>query len=417
MTPAPAESDGGAAGAAAVLLAAARAVPPEPAAAAAAMPQSDAAWNLAVALAMRHGVAGLLCRFALAAAASGAASLAEELRGAMETYLQGCAARYRMACDELAEVLGALAAGGVAAAAFKGPAFASLAYAEPALRTSQDLDLLVRPDDAAAALAVLARMGFVSQHPELRPDHRAAYHRYNGQDCLVAPDRAFAVEPHWLLAPRTFAVRLDAGPLLARARPVALADGQAVPTLAPEDALLAACLHGGKEEWTRLVWIADLAALFAAFPGLDGARALAAAEAAGMRRMLLIGAILAADLLGARLPPALQAAASRDSAAQRLAVRAARRLWRTEAAASVFTLTGFRMAARDGIADRVRYGAATLLTARVQHFQAVALPPGWHGLYPLVRIGHDFVLLPLWRVFGGALRRPRGEQVPGSPPP
>ena len=390
MTPAPADTPE-----AAVLLATAR-VPGSSDAAAREAIARGPDWTALVAMALHHGTAGLLCRRVLAAAHD---SLPEELRAAMGAYLESCAARHRLAVAELLEVLDVLAQDGVRALPFKGPALAALAWAEPALRPCQDLDLLLRPDEVEPALAALGRLGFVSQHPGLRPHQRMAYHRYNGQDCLVAPGRAMAVEPHWALAPRTLAIRLDTAALIRRARPVAL-EGRVVPTLSAEDALLVAGLHGAKEEWTRLVWAADIAALLAggASADLDAKAVLARAAEAGMRRMLLTGIALAMDLLGAPCHGAFAAALADDPGAWRLAAQAAARLWRCETASSVFALSGFRWRMRDGLGDRLRYVAATLLTARVQHLQAVDLPPGLRGLYPLVRVGQDFVALPLWRL-------------------
>ena len=46
----------------------------------------------------------------------------------------------------------------------------------------------------------------------------------------------------------------------------------------------------------------------------------------------------------------------------------------------------------------VLYVAATLFTARAQHFRFVDLPEWLRFLYPLVRVGHDYVALPLWRL-------------------
>ena len=127
---------------------------------------------------------------------------------------------------------------------------------------------------------------------------------------------------------------------------------------------------------------------------------LARATAAGLRRMLLIGVALARDLLGAPCAPPLAAALATDAAARRLAAQAAARLWRRDAPVpSVFVLTAFRWHMRERFSDRLRYAASTLLAARVPHYRAVDLPDSLIGLYPLVRLAHDFVALPLWRAY------------------
>ena len=56
-------------------------------------------------------------------------------------------------------------------------------------------------------------------------------------------------------------------------------------------------MRGCKEQWSRLIWIADVAALLR-HGVLDWRAILDRAYAVGARRMLLIGIILARDLLG-----------------------------------------------------------------------------------------------------------------------
>ena len=380
----------------ALLLATARPHATEPALAQAIALQPD--WTAAIDIALYHGTAGLLCRRVLDI-------VPDDLHSAMTAYLDSCGERQRIATAELLELLDIFAQAGIPALPFKGPAFASLAYPEPTLRPCIDLDLLIHERDITAVFAILENRGFVSQYPDLLPDHRAAYHRYNGHDCLIAPGRAMIVEPHWQIAPPSFGVPLDTAALFRRARPVALG-GRSVPTLCPEDALLVAALHASKEEWARLIWIADIATLLATTPAPDAEAALARATESGMRRMLLIGLALATDLLHAPCPAPFAAALAHDPKSRQLASLAAEHLWRQRQASSVYTLSPFRWFMRERLRDRLRYATATLLTARVQHFQAVNLPRPLRGLYPLVRLGHDFIALPLWQAIHGRDNRP-----------
>ena len=351
-------------------------------------------WTAVTALALRHGIAGLLCQRVLDVAAE---LVPDDLGMAMRAYLDSCSERHAIAVAELLELLDALSSAGVTALPFKGPALAARIYADAALRPCADLDFLIREADIDAAFAVLEWLGFISQHPGLSPDDRQAYHRYNGQDCLTAPGWRMPIEPHWALAPRTLAITLDTAGLMVRASPVTIGDHQ-VMTLSADDTLLAAALHGSKEEWTRLSWIADIAALLTRGQQLHPADVLARATAAGARRMLLVGVALARDLLGAPCGGTFADAVADDAGSRRLAETVAARLWQRGEASSVFVLSQFRWRMRERLRDRVRYAAATLLTARVQHFQAVRLPRRLRLLYPLVRIGHDCIALPVWHL-------------------
>ena len=315
----------------------------------------------------------------------------------MTRYLESCAERHRVALDEIRCMLDAFATADIDAMPFKGPALAARAYADPSLRSCLDLDILVREPDVDRALRTLANLGFVSQYPSLRDDHRAAYHHYNGEDCLFSPSFRLPVEPHWAVAPRMLAVSLDTTGLFDRAQDITLA-GRAVRTLSPEDTLLTTALHAGKEEWARLIMISDLAALLVTYPAMDATAVLARAEAARARRMLLVGITLARDLLDAPVPVAFANAISADRATRRLAARIADRIWEQHPVTSMFVLSPVRWRMRDCLSDRIRYAAATLTTPRVEYLQMVDLPAGLRRLYPLMRLGHDFVGLPLWQL-------------------
>ena len=352
-------------------------------------------WTPIIKSALGHGVAGLLSHALLEQAPD---QLPTELSSALDIYRAHCQARDDARVAQLCDALTALHAAGVPALPFKGPALARLAYDKPALRESGDLDLLITEPDVERAIHCLeSRFGFNSLYPHLRPALRRAYYRYHGQDALCAAGR-IPIEPHWSFAPRTLAAHLDAAPMFARAQPVQIG-GRAVATLAPEDALLVACLHGFKDEWCRLINVADVAGLLAHQPDLDAAAVLSRATAAGLRRILLTGAALAHRLLDAAVPPPIEAAIEADHQLAPLVADTIARLRRPGVTqSSVFTLSPLRRRMRERPLDRIRYVARTLLTARVPHYGVIELPDALIPLYPAVRVAHDFVALPLWRL-------------------
>jgi len=64
---------------------------------------------------------------------------------------------------------------------------------------------------------------------------------------------------------------------------------------------------------------------------------------------------------------------------------------------SVFTLSSFQWRLRERYPDRLRYATRTLTTARVAHFRSLDLPAPLSFLYPILRLGHDFIALPVWQ--------------------
>jgi hypothetical protein len=280
----------------------------------------------------------------------------------------------------------------VAAIPFKGPVVARLAYGDPALRRYGDLDILVREKDAAAACDALAALGFRGTGT-LSPAQLRAFRRYSGQDIVFKGD--VAVEPHWALAPRTLSLRIDYAGLWTRAREIDL-DGQPVFCFGPEDLVTVLGLHGSKEQWTRLLLIADLAHMIAASPPLDWPALLARAKTQGFLRMVLIGLILAGEAVA--LPAAAEAAIAADPTARMLAEHAASRLFEADRPQeSIYALSSFRRRMRERAGDRWRYVLRTVTTPRDMHYSIVRLPDALFFLYAPVKLVHDYLLLPFWR--------------------
>jgi hypothetical protein len=362
----------------------------------------EADWNTFIERALAHGTTSLLCHNLLALDVE---LLPAELIAACKAYLAAREAAAVRALTQLAEVIDALAVNGIDALPYKGPILALQAYGDPAIRESRDLDLFIRQDDLWNALAVLGRLGYRSEAiVGLRPRRIADYYAYNGHDILFAQDK-LPIEPHWALAPRTFCTEFDNARIFDRAIFIETAEGRRFPCFAPEDTLLIAATHGGKEQWSRLVWVADVAALLHAHPTLDWTAVLERAKEAGCLRMTLLAAELARNLLAAHLPDHVQSAIRQDRLVARLVERVRAGLFRPTAVPSVYTLTRFRWHLRERPSDRWRYAARTLFVARIPHFRNIDLPDRLSFLYPAVRLAHDFVMMPIWRALGrrGAL--------------
>jgi hypothetical protein len=139
----------------------------------------------------------------------------------------------------------------------KGIVLSRFVYPAPNLRSFSDVDIVVAPQNVAAAVAVLHshgyRQGQVRQTlgappakdelPAARQMTRRFYERFEHEIPFTAPatGELLPVDLHWHIAPyRRLAI--DAGDLWRESRTVALA-GLEVSTLAPEATLLHLALH------------------------------------------------------------------------------------------------------------------------------------------------------------------------------
>jgi hypothetical protein len=341
--------------------------------------------------ALRHGTCELLCQNLIAQCSD---LIAPDVLSGMRIFLDGRRDANQAAVVELINVLKALKEAHVDALPFKGPTFAYSVYRDPSSRSFRDLDFLIRSEQIGATIRTLRELGYRSDADHLRPIHRVAYYRYNGQDLMYAQGRT-PLEPHWAFAPMTFSVRVDMEGMWRRSTKLTL-NGESVPKLSVEDTLLVAVMHGTKERWHRLIWIVDVAEFVRNTPRVDWDAVLSLARGAGLYRALLVGLTLSQELLGAPIPQDICKLIRKDKKCSVLTNKLIRDLFQVpDSPISVFDLSYFSWSVRECLSDRLRYATRTIVTPRREHFMLLHIPQRLHFLYPLVKILHD-VILPVW---------------------
>jgi hypothetical protein len=199
---------------------------------------------------------------------------------------------------ELLAAIGALRAAGVDGLPVKGIVLARTLYGSLALRSSADLDVLVRPADLTAARAALRALGFAHA---AAPPFEALHHPFHDPQYFrpVADGQVCLELHHALWSARHFG---DAGGLWER-RVMARLGDTAVRILSPEDTLVHLAVHRARSP-LRLRHLCDVAELVRSdWATLDWDHVVTAAHAVGARTTLHEALVLARDLLGAPAPP------------------------------------------------------------------------------------------------------------------
>jgi len=120
----------------------------------------------------------------------------EPITGEMrQAFLVSCVRSIHME-RQLQEVVEALREKGVRVLVLRGPALAFSLYADPAMRPSSDLDLLVQPDQVIQARGVLESLGYtcLARRFEVAKD-------FFREECFVQqknPRNSFPVDLHWV---------------------------------------------------------------------------------------------------------------------------------------------------------------------------------------------------------------------------
>jgi len=143
----------------------------------------------------------------------------------------------------------------------KGLAVGALAYGNPFIKHSWDIDVLVDDSRIEEGASVLSALDFELAFPDFGADWRrlARWHRVQKDSAWRHRTNGQVVELHG---------RLADNPLLlptinARSpnRRVDVAAGVRLPTLKWPETFAHLCVHGASSSWFRLTWLSDLAAL------------------------------------------------------------------------------------------------------------------------------------------------------------
>ena len=280
---------------------------------------------------------------------------------------------------ELIKIMACLEEEGVRAIPFKGPTLALRAYGDVGLRQFGDLDILVHRKDLPRLREILITRGFTPT-PELTSAQQTALLRF---DCAYNFDngRGVVLDVHWRFVERHSAYVIDLNPLWQRLEPVTIG-GKELLTLSTEDLLLVLCLHGFTHFWERLGWICDISSLIDVRKDLDWQAVLQNATKLGLRRILWLGLLLAAELLDAQIPAEIRRAAGADSVVRGVADQVREQLFEERGSqAGLFRGALLDLKMRERKRDKFASCFRLMLTPRSYDWMFVPLPEWLFFLY------------------------------------
>ena len=315
----------------------------------------------------------------------------EEAMGTLQGFYLFNGLRNSRRAQELLDLLEVFAAHGIDAIPFKGLVLAEAVYGSLHLRQFVDTDILVRRSDVGRAGQLLLERGYERSVQEARMSEaqQEVYAQLTHQNAFWRRDETvekviYVVELQWGFASRYFSSPLDPRHVWARPGRGSLA-GTPVPAFGREELVMFLCLHGARHLWRQLQWVCDVAEFVRSCEDFDWPRLFERAQRLGMERMLLLGLLLAHNLLGAPLPGPSQARLRAHPVVHVLAQEVQGRMFAEgEAAPSMLLIRRFHLAARERARDKVRY-AFFALTPTPKDWTFLALPKALSFVYYLLR--------------------------------
>ncbi|MGH9575227.1 MAG: nucleotidyltransferase domain-containing protein [Candidatus Acidiferrales bacterium] len=282
---------------------------------------------------------------------------------------------------ELIRVVDALRAARVLPLPYKGPVIAVQAYGDLGLREFEDLDIIVPQRDMTRANDVLLALKYSPKFPWIFGQSAIVPGEYNYYD----RERRIIVELHTELTLRHFPVVPNLEEMSTRTENVMIS-GHAVPTFGPEDTLVLLCVHGSKDFWERISWIADVSEFIQREKRLDWLRVFARAEDMRVTRMLNLGLALASRLLDAPLNGEVRTRVDGDATALALAGQIEQRLLAKEVSRRNVTQSfRYRRQMVPGVLGSWRYGLRLATAPAEEDWNMAPLPRALAPLYAVLR--------------------------------
>jgi len=285
---------------------------------------------------------------------------------------------------ELTRILQLFQSESIRGVPYKGPVLACQAYGDVTLREFEDLDIVLPQKDLPRAHALLERQGYTARFPWILSRDAASTlvpGEYNYRD----KTRHVMVELHTELTLRHFPRPPDLEFLAQSLFPVDVA-GQEILTYSPEITLVLLCLHGSKDFWERLSWIADISEMLLSHPDLDWEEVYRQADLSQSVRILHLGLNLAVEIFGTVLPPSIRERVAGDSLAAELTQSVSIRILGRDLA-HLHSLNRFQFRRRlvPGFLSGIRYSSRLTFVPTEDDWEMISLPRFLSPLYLFLR--------------------------------
>jgi len=306
--------------------------------------------------------------------------------------------------SELAKILESFETNGIPMLPIKGPLLAELGYEDVSIRHFDDLDVLIREQDALAAIELLLSRGFLPKVGLVK----------NPWDSILSceeevgfnsPCGKFSVDIHWQIVPRIFLSKMDPKGFWRRAYTTRLEE-LPVASLCIEDLILLLSIHGMQHLWGRHLWICDIAQLIRKNSEMDWERLFQRAREIGAERFLIVSLFLVVANYQLYLPNEVWEWMEADRTAMAMTKRIVNiQRHSPPLGRTLLWIHIMHTLARRRLKDKVGYVLKQLLTPTLEDWARFSFPSNLNFLYAFlrpIRLLREYGLKPLARRFSAS---------------
>lgn len=282
-------------------------------------------WHLFESHVARHRIAPLV-RDGLACAG---VTLPGDVDARLGARAAECAVTSLIMARESIRLQRAFGAAGLPALIVKGTAMGVLAYGDPCMKESWDIDLLTSADALLSAHALLGELDYELYMPgPMTSRELLRFAQVSMEAGYKHRETSLTVELHWRPTPNTWLLPDVTAHSPAQVVRVA---GAELLTFGDDTLFAYLCVHGTQHAWARLKWLADLGGFLANRDPAEIERMYAAAARTSSGRSAGVSLLLCRRLLGTPVPASLVTELERDFMTRTLEAVALHYIYRRQA--------------------------------------------------------------------------------------
>ena len=303
------------------------------------------------------------------------------VRESLEAFQHRHLLRTLTLAEELRRVAGAFVEKAIPLVTFKGVALAKALYGGFADREGNDIDIIVPPSRVGDAEGLLAQLGYSNAQGDAA--FRRAFLVRQRQYAFVRGDGIVEIDLHWDFSGTHVPFPLAPDDIWDDPAQVVIGDRR-IATISGTNLALLLAGHGTKEAWQALKWVRDFAWMIDRHPDLDWREIHQRARHRRCGDAVLLGCVLAHDLLDIAVPRDLAAPAAASRRVRALAASWTADLRRGRVSPDV--VENFTdLALCDGRRDQVRAALKLILTPTPGDHEAMKLPQVMWPAYYVTR--------------------------------
>lgn len=270
--------------------------------------QKEINWQYLIEIAAYHKVLPLLFfnlnKF-------GYPSIPQNILNLLRQYYYANTQRSLFLTSKLVNILNIFAENEIPVIPFKGPILAATAYGDISRRSFGDLDFLVHRKDFIKTKQILVARGFepyadsskqeAAYLKSLNEEAQQAYLRSHWELHLTNQKEQVTLDIHQGILSKQFSFADNSEWIWQDTKTISFVDKQIL-SFSAENQIIILCSQGGKDCWLWLNRICDLAEVLRTYSDVNWEKIWQLAIKLRMKRMLLLGLLLAHKVLEAQLP-------------------------------------------------------------------------------------------------------------------